>query len=378
MGLFDKKFCSICGEKIGLLGNRKLEDGNLCKDCAAKLSPWFTERKQSTVEEIKEQLAYREANKEAVSAFQTTRTLGRNIKVLLDEDAGKFMVTSARNIAEANPDVLSFSDVTGCDLNVEESKTEIRYRDANNEVQSFNPKRYAYSYDFYMNIHVNHPYFDEIRFKLNDSSVDGDVDTMLDYDEVRGGAGRAPMAGRNPMAGSGTGRPGTGRPTPGAGRPGAAGGRPQPGRPQPGGARPMAGGAGRPTPGAGRPGAAGGRPQPGRPQPGGARPMGQRPMGQNPEAYGAQPFDTGMAGGMGAGFGMDLTSNADEIRNSAEYIEYENMGWEIRDTLLQVRADARAEEAEANAPKQAIKCPYCGATTIPTANGCCEYCGAAL
>ena len=353
MGLFDKKFCSICGEKIGLLGNRKLEDGNLCKDCAAKLSPWFTERKQSTVEEIKEQLAYREANKEAVSAFQTTRTLGRNIKVLLDEDAGKFMVTSARNIAEANPDVLSFSDVTGCDLNVEESKTEIRYRDANNEVQSFNPKRYAYSYDFYMNIHVNHPYFDEIRFKLNDSSVDGDVDTMLDYDEVRGGAGRAPMAGRNPMAGSGTGRPG-GRPTPGAGRAGAAGGRPQPGRPQPG------------------------RPQPGRPQPGGARPMGQRPMGQNPAAYGMQPFDTGMAGGMSAAFGMDLTSNADEIRNSAEYIEYENMGWEIRDTLLQVRADARAEEAEANAPKQAIKCPYCGATTIPTANGCCEYCGAAL
>ena len=332
MGLFDKKFCSICGEKIGLLGNRKLEDGNLCKDCAAKLSPWFTERKQSTVEEIKEQLAYREANKEAVSAFQTTRTLGRNIKVLLDEDAGKFMVTSARNIAEANPDVLSFSDVTGCDLNVEESKTEIRYRDANNDVQSFNPKRYAYSYDFYMTIHVNHPYFDEIRFKLNDSSVDGDVDTMLDYDEVRGGAGRAPMAGRNPMAGSGTGRPG------------AAGGRPQPG-----GARPM-----------------------------GQRPMGQRPMGQDPAAYGMQPFDTGMAAGMGAGFGMDLTSNADEIRNSAEYIEYENMGWEIRDTLLQVRADARAEEAEANAPKQAIKCPYCGATTIPTANGCCEYCGAAL
>ena len=99
MGLFDKKFCSICGEKIGLLGNRKLEDGNLCKDCAAKLSPWFTERKQSTVAEIKEQLAYREANKAAVSAFQTTRTLGRNIKVLLDENAGKFMVTSARNIA---------------------------------------------------------------------------------------------------------------------------------------------------------------------------------------------------------------------------------------------------------------------------------------
>ena len=39
MGLFDKKICDICGEKIGLLGNRKLDDGNLCKDCAKKLSP---------------------------------------------------------------------------------------------------------------------------------------------------------------------------------------------------------------------------------------------------------------------------------------------------------------------------------------------------
>ena len=34
MGFFDKKYCDICGEKIGLLGNRKLEDGNLCKECA--------------------------------------------------------------------------------------------------------------------------------------------------------------------------------------------------------------------------------------------------------------------------------------------------------------------------------------------------------
>ena len=47
MGLFDKKYCDICGEKIGLLGNRKLEDGNLCKDCAKKLSPWFSDRRSS-------------------------------------------------------------------------------------------------------------------------------------------------------------------------------------------------------------------------------------------------------------------------------------------------------------------------------------------
>ena len=50
MGLFDKKNCDICGEKIGLLGNRKLDDGNLCKNCDSKLSPWFEERRHRNTE----------------------------------------------------------------------------------------------------------------------------------------------------------------------------------------------------------------------------------------------------------------------------------------------------------------------------------------
>ena len=118
--LFDKKECSICGGEIGLLGNRKLEDGNMCKSCAAKLSPWFSDRRQSTVAEINDQLAYRENNQGKVAAFRITRTLGENMKVLLDEDAGLFMVTAARNLADANPDVLAFSDVTGCKLDIDE------------------------------------------------------------------------------------------------------------------------------------------------------------------------------------------------------------------------------------------------------------------
>lgn len=69
MGLFDKKYCDICGEKIGLLGNRKLEDGNLCKDCARKLSPFFSERRNSTVEDIRRQLAYRAENEKSLLIF---------------------------------------------------------------------------------------------------------------------------------------------------------------------------------------------------------------------------------------------------------------------------------------------------------------------
>lgn len=94
MGLFDKKYCDICGEKIGLLGNRKLEDGNLCKDCAKKLSPWFSDRRRSTVEDIKGQLTYREENREKAAQFRTTRSFGEEWKVLLDEDHRWFTVTA--------------------------------------------------------------------------------------------------------------------------------------------------------------------------------------------------------------------------------------------------------------------------------------------
>ena len=276
MGLFDKKYCGICGEKIGLLGNRKLEDGNLCKNCAKKLSPWFSDRRQSTVAEIQEQLAYREANREKVTAFRTTRTLGENTKVLLDEDAGLFMVTAARNLEDANPDVLSFCDVTGCKLDIDESKTEIEYKDKEGNRQSFSPRRYAYSYDFYIVINVNNPYFNEIRFQLNSSSVDNDEETLLDGPDAmpasRGGLRRKTLS-------------------------------------------------------------------------------------------------------MGGG---SLISNAEEVRASVEYRQYEQMGMEIRDALLQVRQQVRDEAAAAAAPKAAVTCPYCGATTTPDASGCCEYCGGAV
>ena len=179
MGLFDKKYCDICGEKIGLLGNRKLENGNLCKHCANKLSPWFSDRRSSTVEEIKAQLAYREENREKVAAFHTTRTLGTVTKVLLDEDAGEFMVTRARDLTEANPDVLDFADVTGCNLDIDESRCEILREDQDGNEVSYNPPRYEYSYDFYITIFVNNPYFDEIRFQINSSPVDITPPPML-------------------------------------------------------------------------------------------------------------------------------------------------------------------------------------------------------
>ena len=122
------------------------------------------DRRNSTVEEIKAQLAYREENRGKVAAFHTTRTLGTDTKVLLDEDAGKFMVTRARDLQEANPDVLDFADVTGCNLDIDESRSELMREDKDGKEVSYNPPRYEYSYDFYITIFVNNPYFDEMRF----------------------------------------------------------------------------------------------------------------------------------------------------------------------------------------------------------------------
>ena len=93
MGLFDKKYCDICGEKIGLLGNRKLENGNLCKDCAGKLSPFFSDRRNSTVEEIKAQLAYREKNREMLAGFSPYITFDGSKKVYIDPAVEYFIVT---------------------------------------------------------------------------------------------------------------------------------------------------------------------------------------------------------------------------------------------------------------------------------------------
>ena len=270
--LFEKKECSVCGGEIGLLGNRKLEDGNLCKNCAAKLSPWFSDRRSSTVAQIEEQLAYREANRAKVAAFHPTRTLGEDTKLILDEDQNLFVVTDARNLAEDNPDVIPCSDVTGCELDIDESRSEIMREDKDGKRVSYNPPRYEYRYNFYIDITVNHPYFDNIRFRINDSTV-----------EMTSGAGR-PMGG--PRPGGPTGRPGG--------------------------------------------------------------PMGRGGMGRfSPE-------------------------------NDPEYRRYKQMGEEIRQVLMDERKQAREEASAAAAPKAAVTCPYCGATTTPDASGCCEYCGGAV
>ena len=186
MGLFDKKFCDVCGEKIGMLGNRRLEDGNLCKDCAKKLSPWFDDRRHSTLEEIKSQLQMREENRSLVSSFRPGRVIRSDRYNLYIDERQQLFAASVNLDREDNPDIISLSQITGCNLDVDEMRTEEYRTDRDGERESYNPPRYSYSYDYYFYIYLNHPYIHEMKLKLNSMDISED-DRNRRHDVERAG-----------------------------------------------------------------------------------------------------------------------------------------------------------------------------------------------
>lgn len=178
MGLFDvfkKKDCEICGKEVGLLGYKKLEDGEICKDCVKKLSPWFDDRRHSTVEQIKEQLAYRAANEEKLASFRVAQVIGDYYKMYVEEVNGiptRFFVSCDDDYMCENPDIIEFKDLLSCAIDVDTNETELKRDDGNGNRVSYNPPRFETDYNFYINMQIgNNPYFDDIRFKLNGSTV---------------------------------------------------------------------------------------------------------------------------------------------------------------------------------------------------------------
>ena len=171
--LFDKKICAICGGEIGLLGNRKLADGNLCKDCAKKLSPFLTDRRQSTEEEIRQHLMYREQNQRVLLGTTPTRAFGHGYtKVYVDENQGTFFVTRESNYMAHNPDVFSVSQVLGVRPTVHENRTELYHHDREGRRVPYTPRRYRMDYRFSVIIDLNAPFCTRIEFDLSGDRPD--------------------------------------------------------------------------------------------------------------------------------------------------------------------------------------------------------------
>ena len=163
-----KKYCDICGDKIGLLGNRKIADGNICNNCSNKLSPHFKGLKNSTLQAIQNQLAYRQQNMQNLNYFNPTKVLGTTTKVYIDENQRKLVVSRKSDYKSENADIIDLSQVSSVRSDVKEHRSEIYTKDANGNRTSYNPPRYEYTYEINIIMNVNSPYFNEIKFEVTD------------------------------------------------------------------------------------------------------------------------------------------------------------------------------------------------------------------
>jgi len=208
MGLFDvfkKKDCEICGKEVGMFGYKKLEDGEICKDCVKLLSPWFDDRRHSTVEQIKAQLAYREENRKQLASFRPAKNFGERSKIYVEYQNGvpsRFAVTRYDDLMEENADLICFKDVLSFCTDIREDRDEIMRENAKGERVSYVPPRYNYQYDFHVEIQVDHPYFNAISIQLNRNTIELESEAIVR--RGTGGIGQFLLGGKfdpsyNPM-----------------------------------------------------------------------------------------------------------------------------------------------------------------------------------
>ena len=111
MGLFEKKYCDLCGDKVNALTRQKLSDGYLCSDCKHKLSSLSSGWKNRTLADVKAHLEQREQNRQKYSAFVQSASAGTNEKLVVDFNNRKFYFTIGRDFKNSNPEIFDFSQL---------------------------------------------------------------------------------------------------------------------------------------------------------------------------------------------------------------------------------------------------------------------------
>ena len=188
MGLFSKKECDVCKKKMAMMEGYKCKDGTICNDCKKKMSPLFTEYKNTTIQEVKEQLAYREQNLQRVKEFVAAHTFGEYPKVMIDKKHNWFVVTKATKLSDENPDVFELTDIQNASVEIEEDKRELHFTNKKGKTCSYKPARYEFAYRFKVNIQMNHPFIKKISLKVTKEDVKiisemQDIEVMLQANE---------------------------------------------------------------------------------------------------------------------------------------------------------------------------------------------------
>ena len=128
----------------------------------------------------------REENRSLVSSFHPGRVIRSDRYNLYIDERQQLFAASVNLDREDNPDIISLSQITGCNLDVNEMRTEEYRTDRDGERESYNPPRYSYSYDYYFYIYLNHPYIHEMKLKLNSMDISED-DRNRRHDVERAG-----------------------------------------------------------------------------------------------------------------------------------------------------------------------------------------------
>ena len=204
MGLFDvfkKKDCEICGKEVGMFGYKKLDDGEICKDCVKLLSPWFEDRRQATVQQIKDQLGYRERNARELKDFHPTRVYGdASHRLFVEERDGvpyRLCISWGEDYQAANADLVLVENIKEVIINIEDNASElyeeVTTKDADGnettERNFYNPPRYDYSFVFKVTLLIrNTPWFDAMEIQLNRENPElfgaqdmGDAEDVASY-----------------------------------------------------------------------------------------------------------------------------------------------------------------------------------------------------
>ncbi len=167
MNLFEEKHCDICGENIGILNKQKPDTINLCEKCENKLSPLFSKRHTSTLDEIRAHLTYREENAQALTSFHTSYVSGEKEKIYIDLNAKKLIVSSSSDFTKENPDIIDAEQIILCERHIEDDEEEVFFTDKDGNEKSYDPPQYRHAYKFIITFKIDSPWFDEITVDLN-------------------------------------------------------------------------------------------------------------------------------------------------------------------------------------------------------------------
>lgn len=186
MGLFKKENCCLCGGKTGML-DKKCLSGKICKEYVKKMSPWFSDYKNSLAGALDAQRMGREIDAGLIQTkiYNFSKIFGEFGVILIDEKEKRFIafpdtskglfgnqrkVTSIDDVIDLGPDIIRFDQVEDFEIDITETTREEK-QTVNGQQVSYNPPHILYMETFTLRMKINHPYVKSIYIQLNDGAV---------------------------------------------------------------------------------------------------------------------------------------------------------------------------------------------------------------